>query len=94
MTCTFYLLNNIFFGLAVSDAEIENQVKHANLTRLVHAYRQYGHRKARLDPLELQSPKYDCAGSKTFQIQCSQFSITLTNNMSKFVLYFKLKMRE
>ena len=60
-----------FSGLAVSDAEIENQVKHANLMRLVHAYRQYGHRKARLDPLELQSPKYDCAGSKTFQIQCS-----------------------
>ncbi|KAK7103395.1 2-oxoadipate dehydrogenase complex component E1-like [Littorina saxatilis] len=40
-----------------SEAEIKNRIQHATITRLVQAYRQYGHRKAQLDPLGLQKPK-------------------------------------
>ncbi|XP_076441946.1 2-oxoadipate dehydrogenase complex component E1-like [Babylonia areolata] len=42
---------------AYTEAEIKNRVEQANITRLVQAYRQYGHRKAQLDPLGLQTSK-------------------------------------
>ncbi|KAL8589860.1 hypothetical protein ACOMHN_020863 [Nucella lapillus] len=42
---------------AYTEAEIQNRSERANVTRLVQAYRQYGHRKASLDPLGLQANK-------------------------------------
>jgi 2-oxoglutarate dehydrogenase complex dehydrogenase (E1) component-like enzyme len=42
----------------VSQPELENRAKNANLTRLVLAYRNHGHRIADLDPLNLTKAEY------------------------------------
>ncbi|KAL5008021.1 hypothetical protein ScPMuIL_013602 [Solemya velum] len=55
-------------------AAVKNRVNHSNVYRLVEAYRRYGHRKSRLDPLNLKQPE------KPPELELTNFGIKPSNN--------------